>query len=162
MSSVRNEVIVMSRELVIPTDDPNTMKAFDPYSVQGMINALAFFAREHGHDMRRDYNAFIVDMEDNMIVLVPTESGLATKHIRVDSKLAPRGRGEMAMVSEMSIFNPDKIEYDEGGPIKFFARDPSAILTIEAGPDSTIQTALTATDVRHPDRIHGALVRYVI
>lgn len=138
------------------------MKAFDPYSVQGMLNALTFFAREHGHNVVSDYNAFVVNMEDNKIILVPTESGLATKHIRVDSKLAPRGRSEMAMVSELSIFNPDKVEYDEGGPIKFYARDPSAILTIEPGPDSTIQTTLTATDVRHPDRVHGASVRYVI
>lgn len=151
----------MPKELVIPTDDPSTMKVFDPYSVQGMLDALTFFARERGADVVRDYNAYVVELEDSRIILVPTESGLATKHIRVDSKVISRGRGEMSMASEMSIFNPDKVEYAEGTAIKFYARDPAAVLTIEPAPHGTIGTTLTVTDVKHPDRVHGATVRYL-
>lgn len=148
----------MPKELIIPTDDPNVMKAFDPYSVQGMLNALTFFAREHGKNVIRDYNAYVADMEDSRIILVPTESGLATKHIRVDSVQKATA---MSMVTELSIFNPDKVEYDEGEAIKFYARDPSAVLIIEPGTVDTIQTSLKVTDVRHPERVHGANVRYV-
>ncbi len=143
----------MAKELIIPTDDPNVMKAFDPYSVQGMLNALTFFAREHGKDVVKDARSksYKADMGKVQIYLRPTESGLATKHIMLVST------GTVA--TTLGIFNPDKVEYDEREPIKFYARDPPAVLgigEISGGMDIDLKV----TDPRHPERVHGGTMNY--
>jgi len=156
INSDQDEVIRTTKELVIPTDDPNVMKAFDPYSIQGMLNALTFFAREHGKDVTAVDDirgrSYVMDMGNVKIIMAPTESGRAVKHVVVISKSHP-------VTTTLGIFNPDKVEYDEEEPIKFYARDPSAVLTIDTSNGSA-EADLKVTDMRHPDRVHGGTINY--
>jgi len=149
----------MTKELIIPTDDPSVMKAFDPYSVQGMVNAFTFFARENGKDVRAKGGmygtVYIMDPCDGVqIILRPTSSNLATQHVLVTT-VTPRSN------TSLSIFNPDKVEYDEGEAIKFYARDPPAVLTL-AVVDGTLDVDLKVTDMQHPERVHGGTYHYYI
>ncbi|MCD6162037.1 MAG: hypothetical protein J7K40_06460 [candidate division Zixibacteria bacterium] len=148
----------MTKELIIPADDPSAMKAFDPYSVQGMLNALTYFARQIGRDVKATPGllggkTYVMGMGDAQIILTPTDSALATKYIMVVSKTPPTG-------TTLGIFNPDKVEYDvDKQCIKFYARDPSAILTIHGG-ENAMEVDLKVTDIRHPDRVHGGTITY--
>jgi len=153
------------KELMIPPDDPSLMKVFDPYTIQGMINALTFFARGAGGVMEESTDiygkTFVAKMEGTKIALRPTPSGLSTMSVTINVELVATTR---KTESSLTIHNPDKVELKEAGTgqaiLKFYARDPSAILTITATEDGVLYTNLKVTDLRHPDRVHGAEIHY--
>jgi len=148
----------MTKELIIPTDDPSATKAFDPYSVQGMINALTYFARQIGRDVKAapgllGGKTYVMEMDDAQIILAPTDGALETKYVMVVSKAPPTG-------TTLGVFNPDKVEYDvDKQCITFYARHPPAILTIR-GTHSAMEVDLKVTDIKHPDRVHGGTITY--
>jgi len=74
-------------EPIIPADDPSLVKVYDPRSLQGMINALAFFVRdvEGTIDEVSDVTgvSFAAELPNGRIVLTPTPGGRAALRVSV-------------------------------------------------------------------------------
>ncbi|NIA12035.1 MAG: hypothetical protein GWP10_20515 [Nitrospiraceae bacterium] len=147
-------------ELRIPPDDPELMKAFDPHTVQGMLNALTFFARDAGVDVRAVDDirgrTYIATIGGTDLILRPTHSELTAESVMVFTGIKATIR---EMSSTLIIYNPDNVGY-KNSILKFYARDPSAVLTLESSDDGAVEAELKVTDLRHPDRIHGGTIKY--
>ena len=148
-------------ELRIPPDDPELMKAFDPYTVQGMLNALTFFARDAGEDVKAVDDirgrTYIATMGESKIILRPTRGELAAESVMVVTDMKATIR---EMSSTLIIYNPDNVGYKDQ-ILKFYARDPPAVLTLVSPDDGVMEAELKVTDLRHPDRIHGGTIKFI-